>query len=212
LELEAFLNLSGPVSKSSTILNPLLKIVNFFRKAFQEWKIPQNYRIFSRSQPTKKEFRMKKTVLSLFVILATTTQAFAATNDAYQEKLNADVLAALVAQSAEIQLVDQDGKAFQKTLPELFAEALLQNYTSGKNVLSATSVQCQNVTPAGLVGASQYDCTANITSGDFKSSGKDLVGPVTESSYYFSFKASRVVYPGAKPKITTSKAVVEIAG
>lgn len=156
---------------------------------------------------------MKNVILSFFVILGFATQSFAEANGSAEAQLNSSVLAALVGQSSQIKLVGEDGKAFQMSLSEMIAGSLMQNYASHENVLSATSVSCKNVTPKGLLGASQYDCMANFMSGDFDTS-KDggLVGPSTESSYYFNFKASKVVVPGAKPKITSTSAIVHIAG
>lgn len=160
---------------------------------------------------------MKKQLIAMALFLSATT-VFADANLTPKEDLQAKVLAQLIAQSGSIELVEYDYenpteyRKYPYSLPEILAGALQQNYLSGNSVLSYTTVDCEPVENTIVPGTAFYGCNVIIGSGDFEQTEGQLNGPLYESSLYFSIDVEVPVVPNAKPRITTTQAVVAIAG
>lgn len=160
---------------------------------------------------------MIKIILALSLFFSATT-TFAEANLTPKAELEFEVLKALINQSKDIELVEQSYEneteyvQFPWTLTEIIAGALAQNYLSGNNVLSATSVNCEVDENTIVPGAALYGCRVTIGNGDFETVKNGLQGPITESAYIISIDVEVPTVPNAKPRITTTKAVVYIAG
>ena len=153
---------------------------------------------------------MRKTIAATLLLLSVGAQA--------STTLEAQVLESMVANSASIQLVDEESTPLPKDqqLPAIISRALTENYMNldakKGGLLSSTTIQCKNTTPAGLVGSSSYKCQVVIGNGTFSAKGlKKGLSPETESAYVIELEVSRVVVPGAKPVIK-SPAKTFIAG
>jgi hypothetical protein len=158
---------------------------------------------------------MQSTIAALLIFV--TPVAFAADHLAFEQ----EVLELVIAQSAAITVVDSetgDALPANQQLPAVIAQQLSFGYLSEKRsgviVLGDTSVRCENTTPKGLLGASSYLCRISFQNGDFGVSkdGSRLNGPQLESSMIVTVEVTRVVYPGSKPKLKSTKATAVFAG
>lgn len=136
----------------------------------------------------------------------------------FADKLEDQVLRAIVANPSAITLIDEETKkpvAENQQLVALLADALSQNVLAleDEGALGWTTLSCRNTTKKGLVGASTFKCTVSIGSGGYKKETENtIVGPETESASIFEIEVTKAVVPNAKPVIKTKKAVVQIAG
>lgn len=153
---------------------------------------------------------MIKAILGLAVLLAFTAQAHAAIED--------DVMELLVKESGSITLFDTTTGADMETknqLPALMARQLLLGYRAPEHASHSidyanTYINCKNVTPTGpsgpVVGSTSFDCDVNFNTSTHTVT-RDIANPEADSEggIYLKVSVTRVVYPNAKPVLTTKK-------
>lgn len=154
---------------------------------------------------------MFKSLVAVLALLVS-TNAFAQSASVEDE-----VMGLLVANASSIELHELGEKSEASLVDILASHLSIKGYISGKRgddvVIGYSSVECKNVTPKGLLGATQYDCTVHLGNGDFQVRSSGLRGPELESSYsLMGIKINKAVAPKAKAQLTSKIVEVAFAG
>lgn len=157
------------------------------------------------------------------LILSMIAASFCFAGTANAKAIEQEVLELLIANATTIELWEL-GEKSEANLVEILAEHLMagdytavneedENYGSANSVLTTTQVTCKNVTPAGLLGSSEYSCDVMLMTGDFASRKGELMGPEIESAYILrNIQVMRAVAPKAKAQLKSRKVEVGFAG
>ncbi|MGE3262028.1 MAG: hypothetical protein AB7K68_09635 [Bacteriovoracia bacterium] len=126
-----------------------------------------------------------------------------------QEEVKAqDILTALIANSAGLQLEYQDGQKAEQSLPELLGQALALDTRIEKVgqeiVINSVSGHCEATRGALL------ECRLQINNGDYTATETGYQGPELESSLIFTFTATK--NSAGKLKIRGNKVRLDRAG
>lgn len=125
-----------------------------------------------------------------------------------------EMLSALIAGSAKVQLVNEEGH--MENLADVLGNALAVDIMAARQnkqestVLNSVSGRC-DATDVGKFGVVYYDCSLTILDGDYKLTPNGFEGPELESSITLTFRGTKKL-EGGKFRLEGKKIRVMRAG